>query len=73
MYLPIVDINTRQPINRGDVGQWGTKLNAIDLELSNAINELYERLLLSETYAGLDGGKASSVYTTIQIVNGGNA
>ena len=73
MSLPIVDLESRMPIINNDYGQWGTKINNIQQELADGVNEVFERLLLSETYASLDGGKASSIYTTIQIVNGGKA
>lgn len=73
MSLPIVDLESRMPIINNDYGQWGNKINNIQQELADGINEVFERLLLSETYASLDGGKASSIYTTIQIVNGGKA
>lgn len=63
-------MESRRIINN-DYGIWGGKVNSIQQELADGINEVFERLLLSETYASLDGGKASSVYTTIQIVNGG--
>ena len=73
MSLPIDNLSSRQAIINNDYGQWGNKINNIQQELADGINEVFERLLLSETYAGLDGGKASSIYTAIQIVNGGNA
>ena len=73
MSLPIINLNDRQAIINNDYGQWGTKINNIQQELADGINEVFERLLLSETYASLDGGKASSIYTQIQIVNGGKA
>ena len=73
MALPIQDIESRMPQVGGSLSEWGGKLNAIDQELADGINEVFERLLLSETYASLDGGKASSIYTQIQIVNGGKA
>lgn len=73
MALPIVNLNDRQARVGSDLNIYGQKINNIQQELADGINEVFERLLLSETYASLDGGKASSVYTTIQIVNGGKA
>ena len=72
MSLPIL-LDGKQGIIGGDLNTYGTKINNIQQELADGINEVFERLLLSETYASLDGGKASSIYTTIQIVNGGKA
>ena len=72
MSLPI-SLEGKQSIIGGDLNTYGIKINNIQKELAEGINEVFERLLLSETYASLDGGKASSIYTTIQIVNGGKA
>ena len=69
MSLPI-DLTGKQGIIGGNLNSWGQKINANELELADGINEIYEMLYM---ITGIDGGKANSVYTPIQKVNGGGA
>jgi hypothetical protein len=65
-----ISIDGLQPQVGGSINEWGLKLNNIDNILADGINEMYEMLYM---ITGMDGGKANSVYTPIQKVNGGGA
>ena len=69
MSLPI-DLTGKSPIKGGDLNVWSDKIDDINQELADGINEMYEMLYM---ITGMDGGKANSVYTPIQKVNGGGA
>ena len=70
MSLPIDNLSSRQAIINNDYGQWGYKINNIQQELADGINELYEDISALNT---IDGGNASSTFLLSQSLNGGGA
>ena len=72
MAVQELDIEPNLPIINGDYNTWGTKLNAILLDMMQAkINELAEQINVIDN--DIYGGSASSVYLANQNLNGGGA
>ena len=69
MSLPI-SLEGKQGIIGGDLNTYGIKINNIQQELADGINELYEDISALNT---IDGGSASSTFTLSQSLNGGGA